>query len=518
MIKILFTSVGRRVELIQAFKNSALQLGINVKIYGADMSDDAPALFFCDERIKVLRISDSDYIPSLLSICMKEHINALIPTIDTDLLLLATNKKSFENAGTTVLISDADKISICRDKRFTSDFFIKCGLKAPLPVDNIDDYSSGFPCFIKPKDGSSSINAYRADTPEQLSRLVNQVPGYIIQPYISGEEYTVDIFCDFEGNPIYITPRKRLAVRSGEVLKTEIIYDETIIDECKKLIANFKPCGPITVQLIKNKSGDNYYIEINPRFGGGAPLSMKAGANSAKAIIKLLSNTSVEFDNDINYGKIYSRFDQSICVNAKPSELKAIIFDLDDTLYNEVDYVKSGYQKIAEYISEIADIDKDIIFKELFEAFENQFPAINVMLEKHGLLTNDTLNNCINIYRTQKPDITLSEYTKNSLIELRNKGFKLGIITDGRPEGQRAKIEALELEKYVDEIIITDELGGPIFRKPNDIAFRMMKYKFNLEYSEMMYVGDNIQKDFQAPKLLGMQYHLYNNPDGLYTK
>lgn len=80
---------------------------------------------------------------------------------------------------------------------------------------------------------------------------VEQVGDYIVQPFIEGTEYTVDIFCDYEGNPVYITPRIRPAVRSGEVLKTEIALDEMIIAECRELIAGFQPCGPMTVQLIR---------------------------------------------------------------------------------------------------------------------------------------------------------------------------------------------------------------------------------------------------------------------------
>ena len=507
-MKLLFTSVGRRVELMQAFQNAAKEAGLPLTIYGADMTTDAPALFYCHKQIQICRISDEQYIPSLLKICKQEGIDALIPTIDTDLLVLSKNADQFAKIGTKVIVSAEDKIAICRDKRFTSDFFVKCGLKAPLPVDDISHYNMEFPCFIKPKDGSSSINAHRADTHEALERYVNQVPDYIIQPYIEGEEYTVDIFCDFEGNPIYITPRKRLAVRSGEVLKTEIDPDQTIIEECKALIKYFQPVGAITVQLIRQSAtNENYYIEINPRFGGGAPLSMKAGANSAKALLQLLDNGHPEYQPlAATQGQIYSRFDQSICVTPKKYQTKVILFDLDDTLYNEIDYVKSGFRKV----------DTQNAYETLIEAFEKRSPAINVLLDTYNLHEPELLKNCLEIYRNQKPDIALHDEIRQLLISLKKKGRKIGIITDGRPEGQRAKIEALGLESLVNEIIVTDELGGPAFRKPNSIAFQIMKYRFDAEYGEMIYIGDNPKKDFFAPKELGMKYLWYDNPSGLY--
>ncbi len=323
-MKILFTSVGRRVELMQAFRKAANDLNINLTIVGADISESAPALCFCDEREIVCKISDKSYVPSLLSICLDKKIDCLIPTIDTDLLLLAENKDKFEAIGTKVLISCPDKVKLCRDKNYTADYFISLGLKSPKPVNSVERYEAELsegkqelPAFIKPKDGSSSINAYRVDNVDDLRLYAEKIEDYIIQPFIYGKEYTIDIFCDYEGNPVYITPRERMAVRAGEVLKTKITQDSVMIKEMMALIEDYKPCGQITVQLIKDvKTGDNYYIEINPRFGGGAPLSIKAGADSAAAVLKMLSGEKLEY---LPYaardGAIYCRFDQSVCVN-----------------------------------------------------------------------------------------------------------------------------------------------------------------------------------------------------------
>ena len=313
-MRILFTSVGRRVELMQAFRAAAEKLGIYLEIYGADISDTAPALQFCDHTIITPRIKDPEYIPALQEICRSNGIDALIPTIDTDLLLLSQHKVEFGR--TRVLISNESKISVCRDKRYTAEYFHSVGLKSPSPVDDWKKYDSGYPAFIKPRDGSSSISAYKVNSEEDLKNYAAQVPDYIIQPFIEGTEYTVDIFCDFDGNPIFITPRIRQAVRAGEVLKTEIRQDETIVSDMLQMLKDYKPCGPITVQLIQQTgTGDNYYIEINPRFGGGAPLSVKAGADSAEMLLRLLNGERIEY---IPYaaedGAVFSRFDQSVRV------------------------------------------------------------------------------------------------------------------------------------------------------------------------------------------------------------
>lgn len=531
-IRILFTSVGRRVELIQSFKEAAEELNVDLVLYGADITETAPALYFCDVYKEICRISNDQYIPSLLNICQENKIDLLIPTIDTDLLILSKNKEKFLNIGTKVFISSVEMITYCRDKRNTAELFEKCGLLAPKSFGDVSKYNLGFPAFIKPLDGSSSINAYKVLNEEELAEYAKKIDGYVIQPFVDGTEYTIDIMCDFEGNPIYITPRERSAVRSGEVLKTKIVQEQQMIEESKKLIEIFKPCGPITVQLIRNKNKEDYFIEINPRFGGGAPLSMKAGANAAKATISMLCGNQLKYqEKAAQNGSIYSRFDQCIYINNREArtaktvtelidvymDYEAVIFDLDDTLYSEKQYVKSGYKEIAKEMHRIENMEE-----KLWNAFEEGKPAIDTVLLNEGIYSQELKEKCLDIYRNQEPDITLYDNVKEMLKTLRESGKKLGIITDGRVNGQESKLQKLGLYSLVDEVIITDQLAGngnvKSFRKPNTIAFEIMKKRLNVRYQDMIYVGDNLSKDFKAPKRLGMSWIHVDNDDGIYRE
>lgn len=578
-LRILFTGTGRRVELLQAFRNAALRLNVNLKIYGADMAGTAPALAYCSLARKICAMKDEDYIPQLLEICRRDKIDLVIPTIDTDLLVLSQNKGRFGEIGTKVLISSPDMIALCRDKNYTSEFFESCGLKAPRPVNDYRKYEGGYPCFIKPKDGSSSINAFKVADEAELAMYAGKIGDYIIQPFIEGKEYTVDIFCDFDGNPIYITPRERIAVRSGEVLKTGIEMDETIIEESIRLVRSFKPCGPMTVQLIRqNTTGEDYYIEINPRYGGGAPLSIKAGADSAGAVLKLLQGEQLGYKQAAaRNGAVYSRFDQSIRIASESKErgagidgITGVIFDLDDTLYSEKQYVKSGYQAVAKFLEREMAVSAnaerepntegeskasngryaanlkftaDIMQEKLWNYFLDGKNAIDELIKEIAFLAEQaglgnkaygakhmaeckSENNaefmkgriaaCVDVYRNHMPEIELYAGARELIGDLKARGIKVGIITDGRVEGQKNKVAALGLDKLADDIIITDELGGVQFRKPCDIAFRIMQCRWRLPFEELAYVGDNMMKDFQAPRQLGMRSIYLRNADGLY--
>ena len=188
--------------------------------------------------------------------------------------------------------------------------------------------------------------------------------------------------------------------------------------------------------------------------------------------------------------------------------IDVVIFDLDDTLYLERDYVRSGFEAIA---NEYPNVNN--LFEELWNAFLDGKQAIDYVLEKECLLSEK--DNCLRIYRFHKPKIQLQLGVKEMLLRLKT-NKKLGLITDGRVEGQKAKITALGIDKLFDKMIITDELGGIEYRKPNTKAFELMKEYFSSNYQKMCYIGDNLKKDGIAPNELGMSFILFSNKNGLY--
>jgi putative hydrolase of the HAD superfamily len=199
--------------------------------------------------------------------------------------------------------------------------------------------------------------------------------------------------------------------------------------------------------------------------------------------------------------------------------VKAVIFDLDDTLYPEIDYVISGFKCVAKYLSKLLRINNEEILKNLIDLFtDNKANVFNRYLTQQNYYNNELLSNCIEIYRQHYPKIKLYPEAEEILQWLRNEGYKIGIITDGRPEGQRNKIKALELEKYCDEIMITDEIGGLEFRKPNVKPYQLIIEKLKVIPEQAIYIGDNPSKDFLAANKLGMITIMLKNEKGFYQE
>ena len=183
-LSVLILSAGRRVELISCFKRAKERLKIKGTIVAADASELAPALYFADINEIVPRISDSDgYISAIKSICRNFNISLVVPTIDTELLLLSERRDEIEETGAKVLISDEKVTKICRDKKNTQEFLEENGFLVPHMLTKKELSDPGkltYPLFIKPRDGSSSINAFQVHNEGELELYLKLIDRYSI--------------------------------------------------------------------------------------------------------------------------------------------------------------------------------------------------------------------------------------------------------------------------------------------------------------------------------------------------
>lgn len=187
--------------------------------------------------------------------------------------------------------------------------------------------------------------------------------------------------------------------------------------------------------------------------------------------------------------------------------VKAVIFDLDDTLYYELDYVKSGFRAVSEYIAFRYQVDKDEFYQELLNILEieGRGKTFNIALEKFVLPAAE-LEKMIDVYRSHNPEnIRLYEDAVEILNRyLKEKRYKTGIITDGNSEVQWNKIRSLGLDEKVNQIIVTDDFGVDK-RKPHFFSYQRMLKLLQVKAEEAVYVGDNPVKDFITARKLGLK-------------
>lgn len=288
-VRVLFTSGGRRIELMQAFARSARSLRLDASWHVADAESHYAAACFADRTHLVPRIASPDYITNLLKIVRREKIDLLVPLIDSDLVKLSESRERFARLGCGVLVSSPVVVATCRDKLQMFRFLTRHGIDTPETW-SAAGFSVGrstrFPMFLKPCFGSASKGSFILRDRQALKALVPLVPEAIVQEYVSGVEYTLDVYTGYDGRPRCVVPRQRVEVRGGEVTKSRTCKNAEIMAVGLRVAEALTDCvGLITIQLILTPAGRIRVIEVNPRFGGGVPLAIRAGADFPKWLL-----------------------------------------------------------------------------------------------------------------------------------------------------------------------------------------------------------------------------------------
>lgn len=301
-MNILITSIGRRVQLIRQLKRI-------FRVIGVDASTQNAARFFVDKFFQIPRCDSENYFDEILRISKENKVDMIIPLFENEFHVLCEHRSEFEKEGIRLLLSELPIIEMFNDKYKAQEFFEKEGISIPKLTESA-------PAVLKPRSGMGSQGVYLVDSVAELIAAKALSDDYIIQERIEGMEYTIDVLCDFEGNVIYCVPRERSEVRAGEVSKSKINMREDITEATKYLIKKMNTygtvIGPITVQCFLTKEEEIVFLEVNPRFGGGVPLSMEAGADYATALESMLNQKPIKI-NEIKNLSMY-RYDMAVYV------------------------------------------------------------------------------------------------------------------------------------------------------------------------------------------------------------
>lgn len=322
-VNLLFTSAGRRVELLRAFRNAYRTLGLEGKIVVTDIDPLAPAAQVADRLCLVPRIGSPEYLPALSEICRHEHIAAVFPLHDLDIPALTRRRATLEEAGARVSVVSAETATLVTDKWSTINFFRSLGLSTPASwlADDPALERAGYPLYLKPRCGSAGIGAFRITDRRELDFYRKNIHDALVQEYLPGPEITCDVICDFDGEPLAVVQRQRIETRAGEVAKAVTVYDPKIADACTRIARALPAVGPVTVQCML-KDGLPYFTEINARFGGGVPLGIAAGVDSPRWLLARLAGLPVDIPPLGTYvrGMYMTRYDDSFFLTHADNE------------------------------------------------------------------------------------------------------------------------------------------------------------------------------------------------------
>ncbi|WP_178988421.1 ATP-grasp domain-containing protein [Winogradskyella schleiferi] len=319
-MNILITSAGRRVSLVRSFQTELKKLNPLGKVFATDADPImSAACQIADGFFKVPYLDEPGYIDKLLKYCKTHDISLIIPTIDTELHDLAKYKERLKQEGISVVISSLDFISKCRDKRIIHRFFEEHNVNVAKEYAK-EDYK--LPLFIKPTDGSRSVDTYIIKSQEDLTEYHFSNEKLMFLEYLDHDEYD-EYTCDlYYGKDHYlkcVVPRKRVEVRDGEVYKALTVRNILVPYLKKNLNFIDGAVGCLTAQFFLHKNDEQkiFAIEINPRFGGGYPLTYLSGANYSRWIIEeyMLDKSIAEQFDIWENNLLMIRYDDEILVH-----------------------------------------------------------------------------------------------------------------------------------------------------------------------------------------------------------
>lgn len=310
-ISVLITSAGRRVGLSNTFRDAGARLGCAVRVIAADhIPELSAACQLADKSYQVPVANDPKYVEALLNIVEQESIRLVIPTIDTELLSISSAVTEFTIRGALVNTADAQFVRVARDKLITSRILTDLGVQTPKTwVPNEVTGTLPLPVIVKPRDGSSSKGIYIVHTEADWAKVIN-FDNSVIQEFLVGPEYTVNVYYNQEGHFCAAIPHQRLETRQGEMSKGRT-ERQHVLTEVAKQMGKISPGvrGAFCFQVIITENGPVVF-EINARFGGGYTLAHHAGGRFSQWLIEEALNLPSSASDEWRENVTALRFDQ----------------------------------------------------------------------------------------------------------------------------------------------------------------------------------------------------------------
>ncbi len=280
-MKLLFTNAGRRTYMIEFARKI-----IKSKIFVSDAQRIIPS-FYLDGIKKYLtpkvKENKKKYLDNIISIVKKFKIKKIIPLSDHDLVVLAENKLKFKKLGCDAIISEPKFVKMCINKKKMYNFCKKNKINIPYSYFSKRKKMITFPILKKKIFGSGSSEMQEIKNKNELDKF--NFKKYFLQNKINGTEYGLDIFNDPKNNVSRTCIKKKILMRAGETDRSLVLNDKKIKNFSEKLIKIFNHFGNVDCDIIKDKNGKLFLIDINPRFGGGYPATHLSGMNFLKYLL-----------------------------------------------------------------------------------------------------------------------------------------------------------------------------------------------------------------------------------------
>ena len=284
-VTVLVTAAGSAPAL--AFvRGLRAQRELPVELVGVDGVAHSFGLFECDHRYTVPRVKDPAFLEAMVTICARHAVQVVAPILDFELDLFAAPATA-ARLGVRVISNSPGTVALARDKRAATAKVAAAGVAVPEVYE--DAARARFPLVVKPTVGAGSIGVSIVRRAEELpAALAAAGASPLLQEFVDGDEFTVDLVVAPDGRVLAVAPRQRVEVRGGQSYKGRTVDDAEVADAARRAALALGMTGQGNVQLLRARTGGPpKFIEANPKFAAGMGLTIGAGLNLPLVYLKL---------------------------------------------------------------------------------------------------------------------------------------------------------------------------------------------------------------------------------------
>lgn len=493
-----------------------------ITVIMADSSEENISKYFVDKYFCIPMISDEKtYIDSIVSIILAEDVNMIFPSTEIELRTLSAHHELFTKLNVKLAASSMSCLDTVCSKKHLYYFLINRGLPV-LPL--IDPYSPStiYPVIGKPVRGWGSKGLLTISSRDELKHYEKKalLKNYVWQKLLSSfEEYSIDCAVSFDGTISPFVVRSRTKTVSGFAVISESVDEPEIRSAAAclfKILASEGACGIFNVQVIKDSAGF-YFSDVNPRIGTSAVFANRAATNLPLFLCAYARpdlQLSADSPQSRRSVKMVRYLEELWFAQRDFCAVKVFIFDLDDTLLNQKQWIYIKLDLLWEKFRNMLPAREIFLNHALWILEEGNRSHIFDEIAVHFALSQAFKDDLINAYRAIAPKSFLPyEDVLPTLNQLKALGYTLVLLTDNPPESQRQKIKACHLEKYFDVIVFSQELNA---EKPSEKVFDHISAKLGIPSSAMVMVGDNLYRDIKGALEAGYAHAYWINRKGTF--
>jgi carbamoyl-phosphate synthase large subunit len=256
----------------------------------SDAGEASPTRFEADGIVELPLVDDPAYRDTLIEVCRREQVRALLPLTDLDPVTLATAAPELAVVGTSVFLPEPHVALGCQDKWECHLMLLAAGLPSPPTwlAGSVDPVDLPYPMLLKPRLGFAARHIYRAANPEELAFFERYSPlESVYQQALDGTEFSTDTLGDLEGRALGAIPRSMMQAKGGEQVKGESLDDPQLVELAVRTVETLGLRGPSCIQCFRKDGQIQGITDINTRFGGAFPLPLAAGGGYPELIVRM---------------------------------------------------------------------------------------------------------------------------------------------------------------------------------------------------------------------------------------